>query len=350
MLKKNRSDRYGYTFPKEGIIWKPLSNSPSLFFWHHFGERVFFEKKIYFSPSKKISFSFSKHSLPHRMKIFFSAIPLAMIALGSLSLRSAEQLDASPARSLRPVIQRGGCGHAGCSHRYQPSFDESCFTSPEEYAIYMASSTEKAALDMFFPIDLETEKGVGESFHEQQDYDYIEDTRTEKLRRMLKKLVRKAERRNELKYNVYLIEDDVVNAWTVPGGNIYVTTGILDFIENDDELANVLGHEIGHNERKHTSRHIQRQVPAMWFGDQVAVILDVLGQLTISFNQYQELEADQIGIDLAKAAGYNPLRGLSFWERMAENENPNFMDKVFRSHPYSQNRYECGKSYIEKKY
>jgi predicted Zn-dependent protease len=281
------------------------------------------------------------------MKIFFSIIPLALFAFGSTALRSGEEFGRHRAR---PIVEQTSCGLAGCSHQRQPNFDESCFTSPEEYAIYMASSTEKSMLDMFFPIDLSTEKSVGEAFHEQQSYDYIEDTRTEKLRRMLKKLIKKADRRNELRYNVYLIEDEVVNAWTVPGGNIYVTTGILDFIKNDDELANVLGHEIGHNEKKHGLRHIQRSVPAMWFGDQVGVILEVLSQLTVSFNQYQELEADQIGIDLAKAAGYNPLRGLSFWERMAENENPNFMEKVFRSHPYSQNRYECGKAYIETKF
>lgn len=282
------------------------------------------------------------------MNILHSFIPLAFIAFGSAALQTGS--DFAPKLPEQPEAV-AACGHAGCSHSLRkPNFDESCFTSPEEYAIYLASSTEKTMLDMFFPIDLETEKAVGEMFHEAQSYDYIEDNRAEKLRKMMKKLVRNASRRSEISYNVFLIEDENINAWTVPGGNVYVTTGILDFIENDDELANVLGHEIGHNEKKHGHRHIQRNVPATWFGDQAAVIVNVLSNLTVAFNQYQELEADAIGIDLAKSAGYNPLKGLGFWERMAANENPNFMEKVFRSHPYSQSRYDCGKSYIESKY
>lgn len=204
-------------------------------------------------------------------------------------------------------------------------------------------------MDMFFPIDTKTEIEVGKEFHESQEYTYIEDKRTEKLRKMLKKLIKNASRKNEIEYTLYLIEDPVINAWTVPGGSIYVTTGILEFAENDDELANVIGHEVGHNEKRHGTRQIQRNVPAMWFGDQVSVIVGVLSNLTIAFNQYQELEADQIGFDLSEGAGYKPMVGLEFWNRLAAQETQDFIDKLFRSHPYSENRYNCGKAYIEKK-
>lgn len=226
-------------------------------------------------------------------------------------------------------------------------FDEHCFTSQEDYAIYLAAETEKQTLDAFFPISVETEKEIGEEFHENTGYTYLEDNRTRKLRRMLEKMKPYISRK-EITYKVYLIEDDAINAWTVPGGNIYFTTGILDFTESDDEVANILGHEIGHNEKKHTHRHIQRQAPFnMFFGSDLDWVVNLFSQATISFNQYQELEADRTGLILATKAGYDAEKGLDFWKRMATNERESLLEKLFRSHPYSNARYDCGHDYLE---
>jgi predicted Zn-dependent protease len=226
-------------------------------------------------------------------------------------------------------------------------FDEQCFTSEEDYAIYLAAETEKQTLDFLFPISVETEKEIGKEFHNSVNYVYINDKRTKKLRAMLAKMQPYVSRK-EITYQIYLIEDNAINAWTVPGGNIYFTTGILNFTESDDEIANILGHEIGHNEKKHTHRHIQRQAPLnMFFGNDLDWAVNLLSAAIISFNQHQELEADRTGMILSSKAGYNPEKGLEFWKRMATNERENLLEKLFRSHPYSGSRYDCGHDYLK---
>ncbi|MCB0641181.1 MAG: M48 family metallopeptidase, partial [Phaeodactylibacter sp.] len=213
-----------------------------------------------------------------------------------------------------------------------------------DWFLLAGAEAEEIALNTFFPISDEMEIEAGQSIHEDFDYTFIEDARTQKLRNMLDEMRPFISR--DLDYKIFLIEDDVINAWTIPGGYIYVTTGIMDFIQSDDELANVIGHEIGHNENKHTTKIIQRNAPRNIHPD-ISVVVDVYSLATMAYNQPQELEADQSGFYLSYKAGYNPRRGLDFWKRLAEFENPNFLEKLFRSHPYSAARYQCGQDYLD---
>ena len=110
-----------------------------------------------------------------------------------------------------------------------------------------------------------------------------------------------------------------------------------------------VGHEIGHNEAQHTKRFVQlNAVAEAYASDAVQSGLDVLRQVLVAFNQPQELEADRYGLYLAYKAGYNPLTGLGFWQRMAKNEEQSTLEKMFRSHPYSAQRYTCGTSFLDK--
>lgn len=214
------------------------------------------------------------------------------------------------------------------------------------------SKLEEMGLDMvgdYFNITTEDEIEAGKTIHESFDFDYIEDGRTRELRKILNKMLPYVERK-DLNYQVFLIEDDLLNAWTIPGGYIYVTTAMYDFVESDDEMANVLGHEIGHNENRHCSKILKKHAPASFFGlgDIGAIMVNVFSQATVAFHQPDELECDLSGFYLSYMAGYDPAEGLDFWKRMSKNENPNTMDKFFRSHPYSQSRYDCGHSHLEK--
>ena len=150
---------------------------------------------------------------------------------------------------------------------------QGCFEDPADWFLFAGAEAEEIALNTFFPISEDMEIEAGEQIHEGFEYEYIEDERTQKLRNMLDEMRPYISR--GLEYKIFLIKDDVINAWTIPGGYIYVTTGILDFIENDDELANVIGHEIGHNENKHTTKIIQRNAPRNIHPD-IGVVVDVL--------------------------------------------------------------------------
>ncbi len=246
--------------------------------------------------------------------------------------------------------------NASCSADYT-----ACLT-PDEIAINTASEAEAFMLETFVnSITVAQEQQIGKDFHEQMKYSYVTDARWKRLNKILNKM-RPYFLRQEINYKIYLIEDPVINAWTVPGGNIYFTTGILNFAKSDDELANIIGHEVGHNECKHTHRHLKRSAGTNQAGNMLESIfgLKVDPQLTnlvveissiplVSFGQVDELQADRTGFYLANKVGYDPMKGLAFWKRLAKQEKENFFEKFMRSHPYSSTRYNCGKSYLNSK-
>lgn len=229
------------------------------------------------------------------------------------------------------------------------NFSKDCFTSPEDIGIYTAAQGENMVLD-HFSVDVATEQAIGQKFHQESKYAYVNDDRLDHLQSILEKL-KPFVHRTELDYKVYLIQDDLINAWTVPGGNIYITTGIYKFAQSEDELANILGHEIGHNECKHTHKEIKRQMGANTFsrfsGVDVSLFAQLASYAAVAFGQHEELESDRTGFYLSYNGGYDPMKGLDFWRRMASNESKNRLMKVFRSHPYSDDRFSCGKSFLD---
>lgn len=237
-------------------------------------------------------------------------------------------------------------GEGACGDPFGPN----CMTK-EEDVLYKIGSAEAMILKNF-EISPEDEKEIGDKFHAQMEFEYIEDQRTRKLRAVLGKLKPFAQRK-EVDYRVFLIESEEINAWTIPGGNIYVTTAMMSNLENDDELAIVIGHEIGHNECKHTHRQLQRyalaKAPFDLINIQVdpSILVNFFSTLAVAFSQYQELEADRTGFIYAANAGYDPKRGLEFWKRLAAKEEENDFERFFRSHPYSSARYTCGSDYLE---
>lgn len=229
--------------------------------------------------------------------------------------------------------------------------EQQCFSSPEEYGIYMAAQAEGSILKTV-QIEPRMEKEIGEEFHRTSGFTFVEDRRTEKLREMLKKM-KPHVMRKDVNYQVYLIKNDEINAWTVPGGGIYFTTGIYDFAKSEHELANILGHEIGHNECKHTHKVLQRlalaKMPFQMFGfdADAEFFVGLYSTAVVAFGQHQEMEADRNGFHLSAQIGYDPKIGLDFWKRLAKNENRNILESLFRSHPYSAARYQCGNDYID---
>jgi predicted Zn-dependent protease len=125
-------------------------------------------------------------------------------------------------------------------------------------------------------------------------------------------------------FNVTLLNSSVNNAFAVPGGYIYVTRQLVGLMNNEAELAGVLGHEVGHVAARHSARRQQTAQRNQLFGvlGQVlsgAILGDTpLGRLgnelastapqlaTLSYSRTQELEADQLGINYLQGAGYDP--------------------------------------------
>lgn len=160
----------------------------------------------------------------------------------------------------------------------------------------------------------------------------VEDNDPQKirLRRIARELLPGApkfnQRAKDWRWEVILIKSPQINAFCMPGGKIAFFTGILEKLAlTDDEVAMVMGHEIGHALWEHARERAGKQM-ALGAGRVVAGLVfgqlgDVVGAgagslATLKFSRNDELEADLIGMELAARAGYDPRSGITLWEKM----------------------------------
>lgn len=129
----------------------------------------------------------------------------------------------------------------------------------------------------------------------------------------------KALPRRDFQYQFFAVQDDTPNAFTIPGGKIYVHTGLLKFASHQNELAGVMAHEIAHASMRHPTKSMSRalgaeQMTQMLFRDTqgkfraLALNLTTGGLLT-RYGRQEEREADDLGYQILKRAGY-PTDGL----------------------------------------
>jgi predicted Zn-dependent protease len=149
--------------------------------------------------------------------------------------------------------------------------------------------------------------------------------------------------RRDVPYNVKILDAQDINSFTIGGGYIYIDEATLDFVQSDDELAGVLGHETGHNERRHTvTLPAKAQALNLLFG-----IASLFSPFIYRFGQIaeagliakqeraDELQADQYGLQLMARAGYDPDGFLNFMKHLdvVSHEQPSIVDKYFQDHP-----------------
>lgn len=154
-----------------------------------------------------------------------------------------------------------------------------------------------------------------------------------------------------------LVNSDVPNAFAIPGCYIYVTRGLMALMNSEDELASVLGHEVGHVVADHSARR-QNTATLSTLGAVLAGILSGSGEiaqaasqaaqlLTLGYSRDQEFEADDLGVRYLHRAGYNPnaaadlLRSLGAYETLTaqtSNRTESATPAWARTHPLSADR------------
>lgn len=181
-----------------------------------------------------------------------------------------------------------------------------------------------------------------------------EDPRSKRVRVIGERLAEMAGR-PDFKWEFNTLPDDkMINAFCLPGGKVAVYTGILPVAADDNQLATVMGHEIGHAIARHGAERVSQGVAAQLGG---AILSAAVGskspaaQQTFSrayntgaivgvilpFSRKHEEEADYIGVILMAKAGYDPSAAVKFWENMAKQsggkskEDP--MSKFMSTHP-----------------
>lgn len=163
--------------------------------------------------------------------------------------------------------------------------------------------------------------------------------------------------RPDLRYNISVLRSEVPNAFALPGGRTFITRGLIELLETDDEIAGVMAHELAHTIQSHGSKAFGRDLGLILFYDFVldhvaeeefeqAAELARLSHALIStgYSRSAEAEADAFGVRLAAAAGYDPLSLASALRKieayLQEHSNPleEEVPVYFRTHPLTSDR------------
>ncbi|MEG1159574.1 MAG: M48 family metallopeptidase, partial [Acidaminococcaceae bacterium] len=149
-------------------------------------------------------------------------------------------------------------------------------------------------------------------------------------------------------YSFKVLNCDEVNAMAVPGGFIYVYKGLLDFMPSDDELAGVLGHEVGHIVERHSVHQVEKQLALTLLtliasrGEGFILATTAMQALMAGYSRSDEREADEQSFLLTNKAQFNPYSSLvtvSKLQDLAEEAgNPGY--GLFSSHPEPEKRIE----------
>jgi predicted Zn-dependent protease len=162
----------------------------------------------------------------------------------------------------------------------------------------------------------------------------------------------------KFEYRFHIVDDKDINAFSLPGGYLYFNKGLLSYVQSEDELAGVVGHEIIHAAHRHVARLMKEQgklntqmalgalaailakVPTQDTGNLLQGFQLVALQKVSGHSQNAERDADRGGIQLAIKAGYNPVGMLTFMERLERDRKlrPDIDLGIFRTHPPERER------------
>ncbi|MCX7927654.1 MAG: Maf and M48 domain-containing protein [Candidatus Omnitrophica bacterium] len=156
--------------------------------------------------------------------------------------------------------------------------------------------------------------------------------------------------RKDVNYEFKVLEENEVNAVALPGGYVYVFKGLVEKISNDDELAAVLAHEVGHIVARHSIKRLQAimgyslmrllSIPLSENSEVLATSDAAFTTLLLGYSREDELLADQLGARYAKLAGYNPRGMISFLEKLQEDNRrkPPRPKNYLKTHPFTADR------------
>lgn len=155
---------------------------------------------------------------------------------------------------------------------------------------------------------------------------------------------------NRLPWQFHVVEDPAINAFAIPGGHVYVHTGLIANADNAAELAGVMAHEISHITARHTTEQISRQyglsvLAGLVLGQDPGVLSQIAAQIVAGgalarFSREAEREADQRGITAMAQAGYNPIAMATMFEELLEHRQgqPGRVQQFFSTHPLTEER------------
>lgn len=162
------------------------------------------------------------------------------------------------------------------------------------------------------------------------------------------------------RYDFHLLRDpNTINAFALPGGQVFITYGLLRKLQSEDQLAGVLGHEIGHVLGRHSAERIAKQDLTSGIVNGVLVGSDgnqsaaqtaaMIGNIVnMKYGREDELESDELGVKIMLDAGYNPEEMIGVMEILKAASGGQRVPEFQSTHPDPENRIEKIKAAIEK--
>lgn len=192
-------------------------------------------------------------------------------------------------------------------------------------------------------IPVGVERSLGELFL--GNYTLQESAETQYLQKILDRLVEHLPPQ-ALDFLLHIEENPAVNAMALPGGHIVLYRGLLDRIDSENELAMILGHELGHFAKRHHLRGLGRGLVLLvlstaMLGDQSGItqfLQNSLATVESKFSQGQEREVDQYGLHLLQKSYGHVAGATDFFERIQKEEPRGHLAYFFASHPSPANR------------
>lgn len=202
----------------------------------------------------------------------------------------------------------------------------------------------------FYSLDQEMALGKQLSIEVQKQAKIVDDPIvSEYINRLGQNLARNSDVTFPLTFR--LIESDEINAFTLPGGYVFINTGLLNLSANEAELASAVAHEIGHAAARHATRQASRNqlasigtIPLAIFGGPAArlALTAAMPMAFLRFSREFETEADLLGLQYLWKAGYDPDASIDLFETLesTEKRHPGSVSKLFRTHPLTSDRIE----------
>ena len=211
--------------------------------------------------------------------------------------------------------------------------------------IYNPATEKKEFVFVTTPIEVSIGNMLASKFSQQ--FQISKDKQKTNIVTEIGQKIARVSDRTDLKYYFNVVEDASLNAFTAPGGYIYINSGLIEKA-TQDELACVIGHEVGHVAARHIAKKLQTELGydiLMNIATRKAGFRDMQKAVSLSYNlvmlgysREDELLSDRLGAKYAYKAGYDPYAMVSFLKKL-KDANPEEIGFVFlRSHPYASQR------------
>lgn len=172
---------------------------------------------------------------------------------------------------------------------------------------------------------------------------------------------------SEYKFAFHLLADDqTINAFALPGGQVFMTTGLLKRLSTEGQIAGVLGHEIGHVIERHGAQHLAKEQLTQGLSgaavlasydpnnprsrETAAVALAIGKLVNLRFGRKDELEADQWGVRLTSETGYDPRSMIEVMKILEEASHGRGPPEFFSTHPNPEHRILRIREAIQKRF